>query len=207
MLIDLKTLLAKNGVNPTGILHIGAHHGEEVTLYRQINRKMPVWWVEANPALVPRLERNLKPWPNHHPIGPLAIGARQGETTLHLANHSMSSSLLPLGTHLDVHPWVHYTGDVTVPLDTIDNIADEHQIEANVLVMDIQGGEGPALQGADRFLAHVDCVYLEVNAKELYRGCWLLHEMDAWLGFRGFEMRALVMEGASGWGDGLWIRA
>ena len=207
MLIDLKTVLAKNGVRPTGILHVGGHHGEELNLYRSIDRLMPVWWVEANPEAFARLERNLRRWPNHFSVGPVAIGDHRGEATLHVANRTMSSSLLPLGTHAVVHPEVHYTEDVVVTMDTIDHLATECEVRANVLVMDIQGGEGPALQGADRFLAGVDLVYLEVNAKALYEGCWLLPEMDSWLGFRGFEMRALMMEGATGWGDAVFVRA
>lgn len=206
MLLDFRQAIKRHRVTPTGLLHIGAHRAEELRTYRHIDSAMPVWWVEANPDLIPKLTTDLRRWPNNHVVHS-AVGSTDCDVTLNVANNSQSSSLLPLGTHAQVHPEVHYTRAVTVPCRTIDSLVAEHGIEANVLVMDIQGGEGAALQGADRFLAGVRLVYAEVNAKELYKGCWLLPEMDSWLGFRGFELRELCMEGATGWGDGLWVSA
>lgn len=207
MLIDFPSACKRQGVTPTGILHLGAHDAEEVVMYRRHWPKMPVWWVEANPALIDGLERKLGRWANHHVIGPVAAGPQRGEVEFHVANNGQSSSVLDLGTHAQVHPEIHYTADVVIAMDTVDNMAAECHIEANVLVMDIQGGEGGALQGAWRFLEGCHAVYSEINQRELYKGCWLLPEQDSWLGFRGFELRELVMAGSAGWGDALWVRA
>ena len=44
--------------------------------------------------------------------------------------------------------------------------------------MDIQGCELLALKGAKTALARVDALYMEVNEKELYKGCGLMSEID-----------------------------
>jgi hypothetical protein len=62
-----------------------------------------------------------------------------------------------------------------------------------------------ALRGARTSLAHADALYLEVNEKELYKGCGLLPEMDAFLETHGFR-RILTEMTSHGWGDALYIR-
>jgi hypothetical protein len=62
-----------------------------------------------------------------------------------------------------------------------------------------------ALRGATASLHHADALYLEVNIRELYKGCGLMHEIDAFLEVRGFR-RVLTEMTKHGWGDALYLK-
>ncbi len=70
---------------------------------------------------------------------------------------------------------------------------------------DIQGAELMALKGAAESLQHVDALYLEVNEKELYVGCGLIDEIDAFLQVRQFK-RVITEMTVHGWGDALYVK-
>ncbi len=70
---------------------------------------------------------------------------------------------------------------------------------------DIQGAEIKALKGAECVLPFANALYMEVNVEELYKGCGLLPEMDAYLKERGFD-RVLTRMIPKGWDDALYIR-
>jgi FkbM family methyltransferase len=50
-----------------------------------------------------------------------AVGASTGELTMHIGEHSVSSSALPMLDRLDNMAY-RYVGDETVPLDRLDNL-------------------------------------------------------------------------------------
>lgn len=70
---------------------------------------------------------------------------------------------------------------------------------------DIQGAELLALKGADKYIKNVDAIYLEVNEKELYKNCGLIHEIDAFLSNYGFT-REITFMTPHGWGDALYVK-
>ena len=51
MYIDLKNFLIKNPININGVVHVGAHKGEELNLYRSLKIKNVLLY-EANPSLI-----------------------------------------------------------------------------------------------------------------------------------------------------------
>ena len=55
-------------------------------------------------------------------------------------------------------------------------------------------------------LKKVKYAYLEVNWKELYKGCALLPEIDSYMKSFGFELMEAVEAGRTSWGDGFWIK-
>ncbi len=59
MLISLSKLRSFWGINPTGVLHVGAHLGEELEGYFK-NQFGPVTWIEAQPNLVQLLRGRVK---------------------------------------------------------------------------------------------------------------------------------------------------
>jgi FkbM family methyltransferase len=190
----------RHRVFPRGIVHIGAHEGEEADVYGQL----PVTWIEANPDLIDPLRRKLRRYRTHRVIE-AAVSDREGQAPFHLASNGQSSSLLALGTHATEHPDVIYTGERTLTTTTLDALVAEHNIKADLLVMDVQGAELMAMKGGERFLSGCVAVYAEVNTRPVYEGCPLLPEMMGWLDERGFELRELMMT-CHGWGDALWVR-
>ena len=70
---------------------------------------------------------------------------------------------------------------------------------------DIQGAELKALYGATKSIQFAKAIYLEVNEKELYKGCGLIPEIDTFLEQYGFK-RMLTNMTVHGWGDALYIK-
>ena len=59
LLISADILRSKFGVNPTGILHVGAHLGEESKLYIDAGWSCEIIWVEGQKKLADTLKRGL----------------------------------------------------------------------------------------------------------------------------------------------------
>lgn len=200
MLIPLSRVIELYGKPLTGVLHVGAHTGEENTAYLAAGiPQNAIYWVEAIPAVASSLADRL----------PNVIQAVVSDTAeiveFKVTNNIQSSSILDLKDHLHEHPEIDVVYRFMATTTTLDDIADRHGIRANLLNMDIQGAELKCLRGFERHIAGVDVVYTEVNAKELYAGCALIGDLDAWLGQRGF-VRVETQMTHHGWGDAVYIR-
>ncbi len=73
------------------------------------------------------------------------------------------------------------------------------------LNVDLQGAELLALKGMGDLLKHFDHAYIEVNERELYKGCPLVGEIDAFMAKAGFVRKETVMT-KHFWGDALYQR-
>lgn len=204
MLIPFDQIVKKYG-KPNGILHVGANVGEEAEAYDKagVNK---VIWIEANPDLIPILKETASKY--GHDVIQACVGDVNNEAvTFHISNNAgQSSSYLDLGTHKIQHPDVHYVKDIimsTIRLDTL--FAPPANIISDFLNLDIQGAELRALRGMGDMLKQFRFIYSEVNRKEVYKGCALLPEMDAYL--RGFGFRRVAIAPWIGdWTDALWIK-
>lgn len=205
MIIDHDKILkhVRKGPRVSGVIHVGAHHAEELPCYRENFGNVPICWIEADPGLEPALREATLSDPNSWYL----IQAISDQIALGSFNRSshegLSSSLLEFGTHKDVHPSVEYIGQLAVMTVTLDDI--DFSREYNFLNMDVQGAEGLVLKGATVLLHQIDYIYAEVNQKELYKGCMLLPEMDDFLTGKGFARRVMKME-QYGWGDAFYVR-
>lgn len=203
MLFELEKIVRTRNMYITGILHVGAHLGEEAQTYRNIGVENVVW-IEAIAELIPELERNLKAFDKHRILNTVITDRDGGSVEFNITNNNMSSSILELGTHKIVSPDVHYVEKRALRTRTIDSLAKEFDFsDINFLNMDIQGAELIALRGAVQFLNQIDYLYLEVNKKHLYQGCALIGELDDYL--RDFKRVETIMTPAH-WGDAIWVR-
>lgn len=214
MLMPLQDLVARWSLTIHGVLHVGAHLGEEAEAYDQCGISN-VWWVEGNWDLLAPLKAHVEPF-GHNVVHGLVTDRDGQKVKFHLANNGQSSSVLEFGTHRRVSPDVHYVDSREVVSVTVDTLVARHGIrDCNFLNMDIQGAELLALRGARRTLASVDYLYLEINEDHLYKGCALLSELVEFLGGHGFRLAEKTMAGDqkrggrnwTGWGDGVFIRA
>jgi FkbM family methyltransferase len=169
VLLELDKLISVYGLRPNGVLHLGAHAGEEAEIYSRCGLDRVVW-VEGNPELIPALRASLEP--HGHVVLEGLLSERPGETReFFVTNNGMSSSLLPLGTHLTSHPDVQVTHTLSLVTTTVDDLAASHDLtRLDFLNVDLQGAELLALQGSEATLAQVDYVYTEVNREDVYRG-------------------------------------
>lgn len=204
MLIPLQQMVAQYAMEITGVVHCGAHLGEEAEAYAAQGLRGRVLWIEGNEALIPDLRANVARY--GHEVACALLGARPGMVTLHIASNGESSSVLDLGTHETEHPEVTYVGQTECRVETLDTVAERHGVSGyNMLNLDLQGYELEALRGGERVLQDVHYLYTEVNEAELYRDCVQLPELDEWLGERDFQRVKTEMT-RHGWGDALYIR-
>lgn len=191
-----------------GILHAGAHLAEEAPDYERVfGSALPVWWVEANPAVTTKINAVLQNYKNQILLDGMVAEVDGAERSFHVSNYDgMSSSLLDFGTHPEFSPdtvFVHSVGLTTI---TIDSLVANHNIKANMLVMDIQGAEALALAGAQHLFPHLDFVMSEVNKKEVYLGCAKIWDLDDVLLANGLKRVETYWVGEQGWGDALYVK-
>ena len=199
---ECQKVLDSLGVEVRGVLHVGAHECEELGDYHACG-VFDVDWVEANPELVSRMA--MRGIAVHH----AAISDEETELPFHIANNGQSSSLLPFGTHADSYPWCRVEKTITVKSVTLHRLIEDKRIpmaERNFWNLDIQGVELKALRSAGDYIRFADAIYTEVNTQNVYEGCALLSEIDAFLATKGFVRCRLAMTD-QGWGDALYVRA
>lgn len=181
-------VMSTYGIRPRGVVHLGAHHAEELSIYQ--HHGVPtdkIVWVEANPDMVERIRTSL---PSGSKVVHAAVTDSNKKVTFHVTNNSVSSSMLPLGTHAADHPGVVYVKDVEVEGKTLPQIFEEnnlHTADYDFLLMDIQGGEGCALQGMGDFIKNFKHVVTEFCETEQYVGATLWDDLKGMIEAKGFR--------------------
>ncbi len=202
MLIPVADLSARFAVKANGVLHVGAHDAEEAEDYRR-HHWGPVIWVEMLPDKAAALRRNFKGDPDN-PVIEAACWDRDGDAVeLFRADNGQSSSLLQPRSHLTAHPGIAFSDGGQMQTSRLDTILPA-EARFDFINVDIQGAELRALIGLGDWLDRVTWAYLEVNSRELYRGCALLPDIDRFMAARGFVRLTLRMT-AHGWGDALYV--
>jgi FkbM family methyltransferase len=201
MLIPAKLLKKYWNVNPTRVLHVGAHEAEEYEQY-VANGWGPVTWIEAQPDKVQLLKTRFMHSDNT--IIEAAVWDISGvKLNLKIASSSQSSSLLNFGIHKEKYPTINTVKEIPVTTETLDNLLQEQKFD--LIALDIQGSELRALEGFRKGLENIKWVYTEVNKESLYEGCCLVEELDDFLGQLGF-IRKTTKWTTDSWGDALYIR-
>jgi len=190
-------------ITPTGVLHVGAHLGEEAADYEKFGWT-PAIWVEAQPNLVQKLKSKLDS--SNHKVIEAAIWEEDGvPLKLHVASNSQSTSLLNFGTHADSYPDITFVSEIEVITKRLDSIIEPDEMP-NFINLDIQGVELPAIKSLGKLLLSVDYIYTEVNKMEVYEGCTLVKDLDDYLLVNGFKRATTRWYLKEGWGDALYIR-
>jgi FkbM family methyltransferase len=205
--LDLQKLCQQYSIVPRGVIHIGAHEGQEMQEY-QVMGADKVLFVEANPSVFERLKLHIAGIPNVW-LANCAISNQNGTVNLRVNSHDMSSSILPLKLHKEIYPGMLEVDQVTVTSKTLDSLMQESPLnssEFNILVIDIQGAELLALQGARETLKYIDAISTEVNCEELYEGCALIDQVDDFLKVYGFQRVAVATPSHPSWGDAFYVK-
>jgi FkbM family methyltransferase len=198
-------ILRQNGIVITGAFHIGAHECEELGFYHSLGLSdKDVIWIDA-------IEQKVKESKNRgipNVYNAVVTDKDDEDVTFNVSNNGQSSSVLDFGTHAVEHPHVKYVATFPAKSITINSFVEKNGIEDfskhNFWNFDIQGAELMALKGSTNYLPYVKALYLEVNVKELYKGCGLIDEIDTFLSSYGFK-RVLTDITQHGWGDALYI--
>lgn len=118
-----------------------------------------------------------------------AIGAESGETEINIAQNSLSSSILPMmKAHIDAASSSRYVGKAktnVIPLDSIFDLYCKPD-DKIFLKIDTQGFESEVLKGAEKSLAKIAVVQLEMSIVPLYEGQKLYDYFIDYFKERGF---------------------
>jgi FkbM family methyltransferase len=190
-----KTLIHQNMISARGILHMGAHLGQERNHYEQIGK--PVVWVEALPYIHARLVQNLSTHSEQMALCAL-LGERNGlQMCFHISNNheGVSSSIYPFGPFGsgDKSIWpslkLEMVDNITLPsirLDTLLKANNIPIINYDYWVIDLQGAELLALKGAGELIEQCSALYVEVSTVEVYQNGVLWPELNDWISKKGF---------------------
>jgi FkbM family methyltransferase len=206
-ILDLPALLGRHGIAARGIIHLGAHEGEELPTYLKLGAKR-VLLVEANPVLAARLHSHAQMVPEVT-VAHCAINDVDGPVALHVLSKDESSSILPLKLHQKIYPNVVENEVIEVPGLGLDRLMESLALDAgefNVMCLDVQGAELRALRGATKTLEAIDAISVEINFVEMFADCAQVEDIDDYLGERGFDRVATLTPYHLSWGDALYVR-
>ena len=206
MLIPLSTLVAKYDLKIENVLHLGAHTCEELDDYLQFGANN-IHWIEANKKLYRKQKSRLDKKINR--ITCAVVSDIDGQKVdFKITSSSQSSSILKIKQHLISHPEIYEIKSQKRKTKTIDTLIKDSNLkkEIDFFNLDIQGAELLALKGATETLPRVKGIFTEVNIKEMYEGCALIHEIDDFLKTFGFVRLEKKLFGNAGWGDAFYMK-
>lgn len=203
MLINFPKAVRKYGMTITGIIHVGAHYGQEYHDYVAVGCPK-VLFIEPCDKAFAVLKETFGGNPNVT-LFQSACGAAFSIGTMNVeqANKGMSNSLLRPAKHLEQYPSIRFTETEEVEVRQLDEILEHTGFSGNLLVMDVQGYELEVLKGAPETLRHIDYIYCEINRDEVYEGCAKVWELDAFL--KDFTRVETSWDGGT-WGDAIYKR-
>ena len=202
MIISFSDIVKKYNMNINGIIHIGAHYGEEIVDYINEGIQNVILFepLSDNFDILHENSQNLNANIEAYQV---ALGSEPGKSTMYVSdNEKQSSSILKPKVHLSHHPDVKFPSKEEVEVHLLDEY-DCHNY--NFLNMDVQGYELEVLKGGSETLKHVDYVYCEVNRDEVYENNAYIEELDEYLGNYNMGRVETVWSGGI-WGDALYIK-
>lgn len=218
MLLDFLELNKKYNFNITGVLHIGAHTGEEYPLY--LTLKIPrIIFFEPIPLCYSNLCNyiaNINKINGHLELPEItchqyALGNINDTLPINISKHDTvasvygaSSSLLKPKKHLEQHPAISFEDTLDVEVHRLDDLNGGIK-QCNFINIDVQGYELEVFKGASKTLNNIDYIVTEVNIDEVYEDCAKMYELDDFLRAYNFERVETCMGGGL-WGDALYIK-
>lgn len=202
MLLDLISLVERHKMNITGVLHIGAHFGEENNVYNKLNIEKRVFF-EPLTSNYNTLKNNLG---EKFPLLQVALGNENKKITMNVetANNGQSSSILKPVLHLSQYPHIQFNSTEEVDMCRLDDL--KLPLDGfNFINIDVQGYELEVFRGAEKTLNQVDYIMSEINRAEVYENCARIEQLKEFLLPYGFELVAETWVGGT-WGDGLFIK-
>lgn len=202
MLLDLISLSEKHKMNITGVLHIGAHFGEENDVYDKLKIEKRIFF-EPVSSNYKTLKNNLE---ERFPLLQIALGNENKKITMNVetANNGQSSSILRPKLHLYQYPNIQFNSTEEVDMHRLDDL--RLQLDGfNFINIDVQGYELEVFKGAKKTLNQVDYIMSEINRDEVYENCARIEQLKEFLIPYGFELVEETWVGGT-WGDGLFIK-
>jgi FkbM family methyltransferase len=201
MILDLIQISQKYNLKINGIIHIGAHHGEEHQAYKQLNVNNVVYFEPVKKTF-----DILKNKITNATLYNMALGNDNKNIEMFVEDadtYGCSSILQPSSNYNGVA----FSNKEIVEMRTLDSFNFKG---FNFLNIDVQGYEMEVLKGAEQTLNSVDYIMCEINRhtpmKQLdYIGAQPVELVSSYLEKYGFKLVEENWAGIS-WGDGFFIK-
>lgn len=212
MIFNLRAVEQHTGKKITGVIHVGAFLGEELSQYRSLGLTNTILFepqkklydIVSSKCMFDEKVFNVA-LGSEESVKEMFISDREGGVT---NGAGASSSLLQPKKHLTEHPEVTFPSKESISVKRFDNFAKENNIELdeyNFLNIDVQGYELEVLKGMGEHLNKIDIIIAEVNRDEVYEGCPMIDDIDLYLNTFNFERKAVHWQSES-WGDALYSK-
>lgn len=208
MLLNFNELKTKYSLDIKGVLHIGAHFGQEFEVYVENNIKNVIFF-EPVPSTYEMLKQRIG---DNAKLINVALGNTIGKINMNIetANQGQSSSILLPALHLKQYPHIKFDNKIEVDITTLDefissNINIDECKNYNLINIDVQGYELEVFKGAKKTLEDIDYIITEVNRDIVYHDCALVEDLDKYLDKYGFKRIETTWDGTT-WGDALYIK-
>lgn len=212
MLLDFEKIKEKYNMNIAGVIHVGAHHGQEHTRYISAGIKRVVYF-EPVEKVFEILANNIKNIHENNSIDciatlyNIALGNENKEVEMNIEvndKYGCSSVLEPSSNYSHIP----FLKNKIVSMRRLDDINLEGSF--NFLNIDVQGYELEVLRGSSNTLKSVDYIMCEINrvtpSKKLdYKNASLIEDVSEFLSEYGFKLVEENWAGVS-WGDGFFIK-
>lgn len=185
----IDTLKTVDRVAGKAIIDVGGYVGDSVLILSELGPDK-IYTFEAEPGNFALLQKTVKLNHVSNVVAEnLALSDRVGELTLHMAGS---------GTTAIERPGIHYRGEIRVPVTTLDEYVEEHNIDIGLIKVDIEGGEPGFLAGAKRTICRQKPILLLSiyhNAHDFFELKPLIESWD--LGYR-FSVYKPIISSTSG---------
>ena len=191
---NLKCLL-----NSNGILHLGAHRGQEAPIYNWLNKQ--VLWIEANPEIFKDLDNYVKLFYKQKALNFLLGDKKKENLDFFLSNKDTScSSIFDLSKDVKQGKlWsehnVKMVKKIKLNMTTLDDILKNNEIDIknyNHWEIDLQGAELQFLKGAKNALKSCKSINIEISKKNFYeQGSTIWPELLEFLRNEGFKNKEI----------------
>jgi FkbM family methyltransferase len=203
--LNLLNLVPKYSMNIKGVIHVGAHFGEENRFYKTLGIENKIFF-EPQSSNFEVMKRRMKRGRETFPMIRKALGNDNKKIKMFVetGNGGQSNSLLRPHIHLIEYPWVKFADEEEVDMIRLDDCGLDLS-NYNFINIDVQGYELEVFKGAVKTLEGIDYIMTEINKVEMYEGCAKVEELIEFLGSYGFDMVEHVWIRPS-WGDALFIK-
>jgi len=168
-----------------GVLHIGAHYGQEASFYADLGAS--VIWVEAIPEKYTVLCKKLSEFPNQKAMCALLGSTNKNKIKFYISsNDGASSSIYSFGDNTQFKN-LEMVSSVFLKMKRLDSCFSIKDISAYPhWVIDVQGAELEVLKGAGGLLRYCHSLEIEVTSRNLYLGGANAQEVINFLKLNGF---------------------
>lgn len=201
MIFEIDEFLTKE---ITGVIQIGAHHGQEYEYYSKFTNNILMF--EPQPNVFSVLKENLKD-KSDVILENFGCGSESKTTTMFVehVNNGQSSSLLEPAIHTIQYPTIVFTDVIKIEIVSLNDYFKKNNFKYNFISMDVQGYELEVLKGATDILEKIDYIYCEVNFAEMYKNCAMVDDIDKFLSLFNFK-RVKTVAATNTWGDALYVK-